>query len=84
MKAFEVAKVQVQEKIFLSEEGFVWNIKKLGETIDADFDVFKVRCAVCEEVRTTTAGFARVERSSKILQRTSYSTNLENLICLLE
>ena len=49
---------------------FVWNIKKLGETIDADFDVFKARCAVCEEERTTITGFARVERSSKILQGT--------------
>ena len=43
-------------------------IKKLGDTIDADFDNFKVRCAVCEEESTTTTGFARVEQSSKILQ----------------
>ena len=28
--------------------------KKLGETIDADFDVFKACHAVCKEERTTT------------------------------
>ena len=52
---------------------FVRNMKKLGETIDADFDVFKVRCTVCKEERITTAGFARVNRrlrSSKNLQCT--------------
>ena len=43
-------------------------MKKLGKTIDADFDVFKVRHAVRKEERTTTAGFARVKWSSKSLQ----------------
>ena len=47
-----------------------WNNKKLGETIGADFDFFKAHCTVCEEERTMTAGFARVEWSSKILQGT--------------
>ena len=45
---------------------FVYNMKKLGKTIDADFEVFKVRQAVCKE-RRTTAGFARVKWSSKSL-----------------
>ena len=47
---------------------FVCDMKKLGKTIDADFEVFKVRRAVCKEERTTTAGFARVKWSSKSLQ----------------
>ena len=47
---------------------FVCNMKKLGKTIDADFEVFKVRRAVCKEERTTTAGFARVKWSSNFLQ----------------
>ena len=58
----------------------MWNVKKLGETIDADLDVFKVRSPICEKERATTAGFARVEWSSKLLQGTS----LGNLICLPE
>ena len=40
-------------------------MKKLGKTIDADFEFFKVRSAVCKEERTTTAGFLRVKWSSK-------------------
>ena len=42
-------------------------MKKLGKTIDAYFEVFKVRRAVCKEEWTTTAGFARVKWSSKNL-----------------
>ena len=38
------------------------------EVTGADFEVFKVRHAVCKEERTTTAGFARVKWSSKSLQ----------------
>ena len=43
-------------------------MKKLEKTINADFEVFKVRSAVCKEERMTTAGFARVKWSSKSLQ----------------
>ena len=32
----------------------VWNMKKLRETIDADFDDFNVQSAACKEKRTTT------------------------------
>ena len=42
-----------------TEPYFVWNIKKLGETMKTDFDVFKVLHAVCKEERTT--GFTRVK-----------------------
>ena len=50
----------------LEEQIFHWNIKKLGETIDADFDVFKVRCAICEEETTTTTCFVRVARREEL------------------
>ena len=46
---------------------FVWNIKKLGGSIDADVDVFKVLGTICTEERMTTASFARVKQSSKSL-----------------
>ena len=44
------------------------------------FDVFKVPCALCEEGKATTSGFARAERSSKILQGTIVLNELELIL----
>ena len=43
-------------------------MKKLGKTIDADFEVFKVCRTVRKEERRTTADFVRIKWSSKSLQ----------------
>ena len=51
-----------------------WNNKKLGETIGADLDVFKLCSALCKGERaTTTADFAKVKRGSKSLLGTIVS-----------
>ena len=43
---------------------------RLGQTIDADFDVFKVHSTVCKDERMKTTGFTRVKWFSKSLQDT--------------
>ena len=65
----------------------MWNVKKLGESIDADFDVFKrhsAMTAICKGERTTTAGLVRVKESSKSLQGTIVRNKVDNYICWLE
>ena len=50
-----------------------WNNKKLGETIGADLDVFKLCSALCKGESATTADFAKVKRGSKSLLGTIVS-----------
>ena len=59
----------------------------MGESIDADFDVFKrhsAMTAICKGERTTTAGLVRVKESSKSLQGTIVCNKVDNYICSLE
>ena len=58
---------------------FMWIKKKLGETIKADFYVFKVCSTICKEERTTTAYFTGVKQSSKSLQGTFVLYNCRKL-----
>ena len=50
---------------------FVCNMKNWEKPVDADFDVFEVRRAVCKEERTTTAGFVVSSGAQKVCKAQS-------------
>ena len=81
--AFQVATVQLQEQVSLweAEPYFVWNIKKLGETMETDLDVFKVLHAVCKEERTT--GFTKVKQAHFFARYNSAQCGKFNLLARL-
>ena len=73
--------IQNFRKTWEAEPYFVWNIKKLGETMETDLDVFKVLHAVCKEERTT--GFTKVKQAHFFARYNSAQCGKFNLLARL-